>query len=236
MASEVITPSSRKNPSQLLDYTAQEYAHLYQLQAQTLDDHRRTDQVELDSMMKKFEEGISKEKIRVDSDLLRLTATFTKMVHNTRNKIFNYLDEQLIIYTDNLEFLRENMRNSHKKLPSLPTFDKEDFKASVNQTAEHQRLGLIEKKLDEILTTRRIFEKNKREKRHNANLIETALKGPQEVQNRNENAYDEFYKSFEGTLHNILAEYKPKNLKYFRNEKCKYYKSFTSFLLKNPLI
>jgi N-acetylneuraminic acid mutarotase len=77
------------------------------------------DHHELESVQRRFEETVLREKSRVDSDLLRLTTIFTKAVHETRNRIFQNYDRQFATFRENVEFIRHAETNRPANYASL---------------------------------------------------------------------------------------------------------------------
>lgn len=215
---ELVSPAVRSDLHQFLDHTANEYERLRQLRTKTENTNVVVNENELDSVVRKFEESIYREKARVDSGLLQLTSTFTRLVHETRNKAFKHLDDQLHNFRDNIQFLRDQLAQYRHEHPTVPEFDRRELENRLKQTPEARKTELIDEKLGEIQRSKRAYETNYRTKRHLNNLVDKLRNAPTALQQRNDESYAELNRRFEESLRIIVDEYRPRGLKLFRQK------------------
>jgi len=210
-----IDPETKKNPAKFFEHTASEYDRLRQLHTEAHSSSARLDENEIESISRKFEETIYREKSRVDANLLQLTSLFTKAVHETRNKAFQHLDRQQQIFRDNVNFLRERLAIQRNETVPLPEFDRSEFQTRLDKTSDNQKSELIQTKLSEISNAQTRCETRHRTSRHYQSLIEKLRESSHTVQRKNDFAYQELYTDFEAALNNIVNQYHPKNLRPF---------------------
>lgn len=215
---ELVSPAVKAQHSQYIEQTAQEYERLRDLHSKVKTSTIKVDETELDGVVRKFEDAIKREKARVDSGLLQLTSTFTKMVHETRNKVYKHLDDQLLVFRDNIQFLRENLTNFKQENVVLPDFDRKELETRLNVTPEQKKIELIDSKHNEITKAKRSVEGIQRQKNHYSALIEKLRTSAQVLQQRNDQSYVELNTKFEEALRVVVDEYRPKGLKQFRKK------------------
>lgn len=207
------------NQNQLIDLADQEFQKLSQAHNQVSNAGQiRVDHNELDNVVRKFEQNLEQEKVRVDSHLLHLTSVFTNLVHEARNKSFAHLEEQNRVFHDNASFLRSssfnNLVTNIHTLP-LPVFNKDDFKHQVVLAQENQKDKLIQDKLNEIYACKRSVESSHRALEFQRNLIQKLRDAPNKLQTKNDDSFKTLQTSLEGGLKKAIQAYQPKPIKPF---------------------
>jgi len=215
MSARPIDPELRKNHARFLEHTSSEYDRLRQLHTDSHFSSVKIDEAEIESISRKFEETIYREKSRVDANLLHLTSIFTKAVHETRNKSFQHLDRQQQIFRDNINFLRERIASQRHETVAIPEFDRNEFQTRLDKTSDNQKSELIQTKLNEINVAQIRCETRQRTTRHYQSLIEKLRESSHTVQRKNDEAFQDLYINFEAALNNIVNQYNPRSLRPF---------------------